>query len=81
MSGPPKPEAASLLCVALGDDIDELSAAQQVVFNLLMAASVAAKAAWNAEDDEASMVAEVEYDAARRVLATIERRIAELGRS
>lgn len=76
-----KPEVASLLRGALGNDIAELSAAQQVVFNLLMAASVAAKAAWNAEDEVASMVAEVEYDAARRVLMTIERRIAELGRA
>ena len=73
--------APSIPLAALGDDIDELSAAQQVVSDLKTAAHNAAQAAWNAENDAAQIAAEVEYDAARRVLAMIERRIAELGRS
>lgn len=66
------------ISAALGDDLDELGAAQQVVFKLLMAASNAANTAWNAEDDAASQAADVDYDAARRVLAAIDRRIAHL---
>ncbi len=59
----------------------DLDAAQQVVFDLMMAANNAAQAAWAAEDDAAQIAADVEYDAARRVLATIDRRIAERGES
>jgi hypothetical protein len=73
------PDPASAILAGLGDNLDELSAAQQVVFNLLMAASNAAKSAWNAEDDTAQVAADVEYDAARRVLQRIEDRIDELG--
>ncbi len=74
-------DLATAITAALGDDREELGAAQQVVFNLLMAASTAASAAWNAQDDAAQIAADVKYDAARQVLATIERRLAELGES
>jgi hypothetical protein len=66
------------LCLYLGDDLDELYAAQEVVFRLSQAANNVAEKAWRAGDDPASEAADAEYDAAARVLATIEARIWEL---
>lgn len=60
------------------DPIDELHAAQEVAFKLLMAAGGAANMAWNTEDDGAARAADIDYDAATRALATIDRQLSEL---
>lgn len=62
----------------LPHDLEDLRAAAEVVFQVNMAASAAANAAWNAGDDTASKAADVEYDASSRVLALIEARIHEI---
>ncbi len=66
------------LSLYLGDDLDELCAAQQVVFRLRQAANKVADKAWQMGDDPTQEAADAEYDAAARVLATIEARIWEL---
>lgn len=65
----------------LGHARADLTAARQVAFNKMMAASKDAQAAWNRNDGAAQIAADINYDAACQMLATIDQSIVDLGES